>query len=77
MFRLGRTRPTRARSSGSETLSRIQFLAGFTIDMRGSSFRKRQGTSGAMTAALQWMNVIGVSAPTALRLVAKTVIGKP
>jgi transposase InsO family protein len=31
-FRLGRTRPPHALSSGSETLSRIRFLAGSTID---------------------------------------------
>jgi hypothetical protein len=42
-FRLGRTRPAHARSSGSEELSRIRFLAGFTIDTHESSFRKRQG----------------------------------
>lgn len=33
------------------------------------------GTSGAMTAALQWMNVIGVGAPTALRSAATTASG--
>src|SRR5262249_25375351 len=42
-FRWGRTRPTRARSSDMETLSRTRSLAGYTIDTRGSSFRKRQG----------------------------------
>jgi hypothetical protein len=31
-FRLGRTRPARARSSGSEILSGIRSLAGYTID---------------------------------------------
>jgi transposase-like protein len=31
--------------------------------------------SGAMTAALQWMNVIGVGAPTALRSAATTASG--
>src|SRR6266699_118190 len=41
-FRLGRTRPTRAKSSGSETLLRILFLADCTIDMHDSSFQKRQ-----------------------------------
>src|SRR6516225_9366326 len=33
------------------------------------------GTSGAMTAALQWMNVIGVGVPTALRSAATTASG--
>ena len=37
-FRLGRTRPARARSSGSETLSRNRSLVGCTIDMRVSDF---------------------------------------
>src|SRR5260221_11629200 len=41
-FRSGRTRPAHARSSGSETLSRIRFLAGSTIDTLESSFQKRQ-----------------------------------
>src|SRR6266496_4355045 len=40
-FRSGRTRPAHARSSGSETLSRIRFLAGSTIDTLESSFQKR------------------------------------
>src|SRR5215470_16774260 len=33
-FRLARTHPARARSSGSETLSRSRSLAGCTIDTR-------------------------------------------
>jgi hypothetical protein len=33
------------------------------------------GTSGAMTAALRWMNVIGAGAPTALRSAATTASG--
>src|SRR5262249_56603876 len=33
------------------------------------------GTSGVMMAALQWMNVIGVGAPTALRSAATTASG--
>src|SRR5215831_3562201 len=33
------------------------------------------GTSGALTAALQWMNVTGVGAPTALRSAATTASG--
>src|SRR6266851_8579246 len=33
--------PTRAKSSGSETLLRIRSLAGCTIDTHESSFRKR------------------------------------
>ena len=41
-FRSGRTRPTRVKSSGSETLLRILFLADCTIDMHDSSFQKRQ-----------------------------------
>jgi transposase InsO family protein len=40
--RLGRTRPAYAQSSGSETLSRIRSLAGYTIDTLESRFRKRQ-----------------------------------
>ena len=43
-FRLGRTRPARARSSGSKILSRIRSLAGSTIDTLESSFQKRQDT---------------------------------
>jgi hypothetical protein len=41
-FRSGRTLPARARSSGSETLSQIRFLTGYTIDTHESSFQKRQ-----------------------------------
>jgi hypothetical protein len=40
-FLSGRTRPTHVRSSGSETLLRIRFLAGCTIDTHESSIRKR------------------------------------
>ena len=42
MFRWGRTRPAHARSSGSETLLRIQSLAGYIIGTLESRFRKRQ-----------------------------------
>jgi hypothetical protein len=42
-LRLERTRRARARSSGSETLSRSLSLAVCTIDTPGFSFRKRQG----------------------------------
>jgi hypothetical protein len=42
MFRSGRTRPAHARSSGSETLLRIQSLAGYIIGTLESRFRKRQ-----------------------------------
>src|ERR1700732_5139959 len=42
MFRLGRTRPAHARSSGSETLLRIPYLAGYIIDTLESRFRKRE-----------------------------------
>jgi hypothetical protein len=42
MFRLGRMRPAHARSSGSETLLRIRFLAGYIIGTLESRFRKRQ-----------------------------------
>src|SRR5260370_33521758 len=41
-FRSGRTRPTRAQSSGPETLLRIRSLAGCTIGTLESSIRKRQ-----------------------------------
>src|SRR6266576_921053 len=37
-FRLARTHPVRARSSGSETLSRSRSLAGYTIDTHESEF---------------------------------------
>src|SRR5260221_13362097 len=39
--RLGRTRPADGQSNNSETLSRIQFLADYTIDTLESSFQKR------------------------------------
>src|SRR5258708_16629825 len=39
---LGRTRPARVRSRGSETLLRIRSSAGYTIDTHESRFRKRQ-----------------------------------
>jgi hypothetical protein len=38
IFRLGRTHPAHARSSGSETLSRNRSLAGYTIDTHESEF---------------------------------------
>jgi hypothetical protein len=41
-FRSGRTRPADGQSNNSETLSRIQSLADYTIAMLESSFRKRQ-----------------------------------
>jgi hypothetical protein len=41
-LRLGRTRPAGVRSSGSEILSRIRSLAGYTIGTLEPSFRKRQ-----------------------------------
>src|ERR1700738_1010374 len=44
MFRWERMRRSRARSSGSEILSRIRSLAGCTIDTPESSFQKRQPT---------------------------------
>src|SRR5260370_27625948 len=37
-FRLARTHPAHARSSGSETLSRSRSLAGYTIDTHESEF---------------------------------------
>src|SRR5262249_8697706 len=37
-FRLARTHPAHARSSGSETLSRSRSLADYTIDMHESEF---------------------------------------
>ena len=42
-FRSGRMCPAHARSSGSEALLHIRFLAGYTIDTHESSFQKRQG----------------------------------
>jgi hypothetical protein len=51
-FRSGRTRPTHARSSGSETLLRIRSSAGSTIDMRVFSFQKRQYQRGCYSAAI-------------------------
>ena len=41
-FRSGRMRPADGQSNNSETLSRIQSLADYTIDTLESSFRKRQ-----------------------------------
>jgi hypothetical protein len=41
-FRSGRTRPADGQSNNSETLSRIQSLADYTIDTLESSFQKRQ-----------------------------------
>src|SRR6266436_8546133 len=41
-FRSARMRPADGPSNGSETLSRIQSLADYTIAMLESSFRKRQ-----------------------------------
>src|SRR3984893_17588091 len=40
-FRWGRTRPADGQSNNSETLSRIQSLADYTIDTLESSFQKR------------------------------------
>jgi hypothetical protein len=40
-FRSGRTRPADGQSNNSETLSRIQSLADYTIDTLESSFQKR------------------------------------
>jgi hypothetical protein len=49
-FHSGRMRPARTRSSGSETLSLIRSLAGYTIDMHESDFseatnRQRPGSN--------------------------------
>src|SRR5712691_10111833 len=41
-FRSGRTHPADGQSNNSETLSRIQSLADYTIDTLESSFQKRQ-----------------------------------
>src|SRR5207253_6164100 len=41
-FRSGKPRPADGQSSDSETLSRIQSLADYTIDTLESSFQKRQ-----------------------------------
>jgi hypothetical protein len=48
MFRSGRTRPTHARSSGSEMLLHTRSLVGSIIDTRESSFRKRQGRPSSL-----------------------------
>src|SRR5262249_641541 len=45
-FRSRRTRPADGQSNNSETLSRIQSLADYTIDTLESSFQKRQGSHG-------------------------------
>src|SRR5260221_9678802 len=42
-FRLARTHPAHARSSGSETLSRSRSLAGYTIDTHESEFSEATG----------------------------------
>ena len=49
--RSGRTLPARARSRGSETLLRIQSLAGCTIGMLASCIRKRQDQQRRQRAA--------------------------
>src|SRR6266705_1735552 len=59
-FRSGRTRPAHARSSGSETLSRIRFLAGSTIDTLESRFRKRQDWRGKDEVAYVRSRTAGV-----------------
>jgi hypothetical protein len=54
---LGKDAPTRAPSSDMETSSRIRSLEGYTIDTRGSSFRKRHPTSqsiGAVPSSSGW-----------------------
>ena len=48
---------------------RVMKVRGLLLD------RHVGGRSGAMTAALLWMNVIGVGAPTALRSAATTASG--
>jgi len=47
-FRLARTHPAHAQSSGSETLSRSRSLAGYTIDTHEFRFRKRQDQAFAL-----------------------------
>src|SRR5262245_49597259 len=44
-FRLARTHPAHARSSGSETLSRSRSLADYTIDMHESEFSEATGVN--------------------------------
>ena len=46
-FRSGKTRPADGQSNNSETLSRIQSLAEYTIDTLESSFRKRHGATAS------------------------------
>jgi hypothetical protein len=65
MFRSGRTRPTHARSSGSEMLLHTQSLVGSIIDTRESSFRKRQ--AGALVLDIKLASVAGVP-PFAIHL---------
>jgi hypothetical protein len=52
-FRSGRTRPADGRWNNSETLSRIQSLADYTIDMLESSFQKRHGSATAHSQSTQ------------------------
>jgi hypothetical protein len=49
-FRLARTHPVHARSSGSETLSRSRSLADYAIDMHESEFSEATGCSLAAPA---------------------------
>src|SRR5262249_18743443 len=48
-FRLARTRPVCARSSGSETLSRSRSLVAYTIDMHESEFSEATGSTSCLT----------------------------
>src|SRR6266403_2079792 len=50
-FRSGRTPPADGQSNNSETLSRIQSLADYTIDTLESSFRKRQASISLLLLA--------------------------
>jgi transposase InsO family protein len=60
-FRLARTHPARARSSGSETLSRSRSLVGYTIDTHESEVFGSHRLARQITEAFPW-----VSAPVYL-----------
>jgi len=47
-FRLARTHPAHAQSSGSETSSRSRSLVGYTIDMHESEFSEATGGPGRL-----------------------------
>src|SRR5262249_39012821 len=54
-FRLARTHPAHARSSGSETLSRSRSLAAYTIDMHESEFSEATPAGRHAAFSMTWV----------------------